>query len=127
MSTIETIEELLRVLGLSDRIKRLSETVWTMQRRTVTIQIVAAPEFVVATAIVAPSVIGAQRESVYASLLRAQMQLLGAFFTLEADDSIRVNQIVPSPWLQDRELAFLIENVAVKAEEWKGKLSAASH
>jgi hypothetical protein len=57
-------------------------------------------------------------------LLAANTGLLGAFFTLEANGSIRLNQVLPVDWLQDKELAFILGNVAARADEWDDKLRA---
>jgi len=47
------VEALLTELGIQDRVTRVAENVWTLQKGSATVQIVAAPEFVVATAKVA--------------------------------------------------------------------------
>ena len=52
------------------------------------------------------------------------MQLLGAYFTLEANESIRINQLLPVDWLQAKELAFILGNVATRADEWDDRLRA---
>jgi len=127
MSSVKTVEKLLEELGIADRASRVAENVWTMQKGSATVQIVAAPEFVVATAKVleaAPPKGAAGRETFFQSLLSANVQLLGAFFTLETNESIRINQVLPVGWLQGKELAFIIGNVAMRAEEWDSKLHA---
>jgi hypothetical protein len=129
MTSAARVEALLGELGLLDRVTRIADNVWTLTKGSATVQIVAAPEFVVATARVADGApegpngpnVGA-REAFYRSLLEANVGLLGAFFTLEANGSIRLNQVLPIDWLQDKELAFIIGNVAARADEWDDRL-----
>jgi hypothetical protein len=116
------VETLISELGIQDRVTRVAENVWTLQKGSATVQIVAAPEFVVATAKVADRSPGADRESFYRRLLEANVGMLGAFFTLEANGSIRINQVLPVDWLQNEELAFIVGNVAARADEWDDKL-----
>jgi hypothetical protein len=123
MSTVTTVEALLQELGITDRVKRAAENVWVIPKGSILVQIVAAPEFVVVTARIAARVPTENAEALFRTLLTAQAQLLGAFFTLESDSSIRINQILPANWLQSRELAFIIGNVGEKADEWDGKLA----
>jgi hypothetical protein len=129
-TSVERVEELFRALGIQDRVTRISENVWTLQKGSATVQIVAAPEFVVATAKVCDRLPGPgpgkgiTREDFFRGLLSANVQLLGAFFTLESNESIRINQVLPVDWLQDKELAFILGNVATKADEWDDKLKA---
>jgi hypothetical protein len=118
-----TIEHLFAELGIKDRVTRVADNVWTLVKGSATVQIVAAPEFVVVTAKVADKVPAQNREGFYRMLLSANVQLLGAFFTLEANESIRINQVLPVDWLQAKELAFILGNVAMKADEWDDKLS----
>ena len=82
-----------------------------------------APEFVVATAQLVPRGPSHDAEKIFQTLLTAQSKMFGAFFTLESDGSIRLNQMMPAEWLQDRELAFVVGNVVEKAEEWGPKLA----
>ncbi len=124
MSSVARVEELFRELGIQDRVTRVSENVWTLQKGSATVQIVAAPEFVVATAKVCDKLPQRDQESFFRTLLSANVQLLGAFFTLESNESIRINQVLPVDWLQDKELAFILGNVATKADEWDDKLKA---
>ena len=83
MSSVKTVETLLTELGLHERASRVAENVWTLQKGSATVQIVAAPEFVVATA-----------------------------------------KVLPVGWLLAKELAFIIGNVAMRADEWDAKLHA---
>jgi hypothetical protein len=124
MSAVESIEKLFAELGISDRVARISENVWTLLKGSATVQIVAAPEFVVATAKVADRLPATDKEAFFRTLLTANTQLLGAFFTLEANESIRINHVFPVDWLQAKELAFIIGNVATRADEWDDKLAA---
>jgi hypothetical protein len=123
-SSVERVETLLRELDIEDRVQRVAENVWTLKKGSATVQIVAAPEFVVATARVAERAPDQDREGFFRLLLETNVQLLGAFFTLEQDGSIRINQVVPVGWLQDKELAFIIGNVASRADEWDDRLAA---
>ena len=125
-SSVERVEALLHELGIENRVTRIADNVWTLQKGSATVQIVVAPEFVVATAKVAdgPPASGAAREGFFRTLLEANVKLLGAFFTLEANGSVRVNQVLPIGWLQDKELAFIVGNVAQRADEWDDKLAA---
>jgi len=124
MSSAARVETLLSELGIQDRVARVAENVWTLQKGSATVQIVAAPEFVVATAKVADASPEAGRETFFQKLLEANVGMLGAFFTLEGNGSIRVNQVLPVDWLQSEELAFIVGNVAARADEWDDKLSA---
>src|SRR5512143_2999115 len=109
-SSVERVQALLRDLGVEDRVTRIADNVWTLQKGSATVQIVAAPEFVVATARVADGLPEAGREGFFRTLLEANIKLLGAFFTLEHNGSIRINQVLPVDWLQDKELAFIVGN-----------------
>src|SRR5262249_8506902 len=125
MSSEARVEALLVELGIKDRVTRVAQNVWTLQKGSATVQIVAAPEFVVATAKVAdrpPADV--EPEALYRRLLEANVGMLGAFFTLEANGSIRINQVLPVDWLQDKELTFIVGNVAARADEWDDKLVA---
>ncbi len=119
-----TVEQLFAELGLKDRVTRVSDNVWSLQKGSATIQIVAAPEFGVATPKVAEKIPGQNREGFFRMLLAANVQLLGAFFTLESNETIRINQVLPVDWLQAKELAFIIGNVATRADEWDDRLKA---
>ena len=118
------IEGLFTELGIQDRVTRVSDNVWSLQKGSATVQIVAAPEFVVATSRVAEKLPAQNREGFFRMLLAANVQLLGAFFTLESNETIRINQVLPVDWLQAKELAFIIGNVATKADEWDDRLKA---
>lgn len=118
------IEALFTELGIQDRVTRVSDNVWSLQKGSATVQIVAAPEFVVATSRVAEKLPTQNREGYFRMLLAANVQLLGAFFTLESNETIRINQVLPVDWLQAKELAFIIGNVATKADEWDDRLKA---
>lgn len=121
--SVSRIDQLFAELGIKDRVTRVADNVWTLVKGSATVQVVAAPEFVVVTAKVADKVPPQNREGFYRMLLSANVQLLGAFFTLEANESIRINQVLPVDWLQAKELAFILGNVAMKADEWDDKLS----
>lgn len=123
-TSAERVEALLRELGIEDKVQRLSDTTWSLKKGSATVQIVAAPQFVVATSRVATSPPAEGRESFYRMLLEANVELLGAFFTLEENGSIRINQVLPVDWLQDKELAFILGNVATRADEWDDRLAA---
>ncbi len=127
-SSVERVQSLLRDLGVEDRVTRIADNVWTLKKGSATVQIVAAPEFVVATARVSdglPEALPpAGREAFFRTLLEANIKLLGAFFTLEHNGSIRINQVLPVDWLQDKELAFIVGNVATRADEWDDRLQA---
>jgi hypothetical protein len=127
-SSVQRVEALLAELGIENRVTRIAENVWTLQKGSATVQIVVAPEFVVATARVVealpPGDVFHDRERLFRTLLEANVKLLGAFFTLEANGSIRINQVLPIGWLQDQELAFIVGNVAQRADEWDDKLAA---
>ena len=123
-SSTAIVEGLFAELNIQDKVTRLSENVWTLQKGSATVQIVAAPEFVVATARVAEKLPAQNREGFFRMLLAANVQLLGAFFTLESNETIRINQVLPVDWLQAKELAFIIGNVATRADEWDDRLRA---
>jgi len=116
------VEELFATLGIADKVSRVAPNVWTLEKGSALVQVVAAPDFVVATAKVAERAPADGREAFYARLLAANQTLLGAFFTLENDGSIRINQVVPVDWLDPPELAFLVANVASQADAWDDKL-----
>lgn len=124
MSSTQRVEGLFAELGLASRVTRVSENVWTLQKGSATVQIVAAPEFVVATAKVCDKLPAENQEDFFRKLLQANVHLLGAFFTLEENGTIRINQVLPTDWLQAKELAFILGNVATKADEWDDKLAA---
>jgi len=121
-SSVSRVEALFAELGIHERVTRVADNVWTLQKGSATVQIVAAPEFVVATAKVADKLPTQNREGFFRMLLAANVGLLGAFFTLEANESIRINQVLPVDWLQAKELAFILGNVAMKADEWDDRL-----
>jgi hypothetical protein len=123
-ASTEIIEGLFAELGIQDRVTRVSDNVWTLQKGSATVQIVAAPEFVVATSKVCEKLPARDREGFFRTLLAANVQLLGAFFTLESNEAIRLNQVLPVDWLQAKELAFIIGNVATRADEWDDRLKA---
>jgi hypothetical protein len=123
-SSTAIIEGLFAELSIQDRVTRISDNVWTLQKGSATVQIVAAPEFVVATSRVCEKLPGQNREGFFRMLLAANVNLLGAFFTLESNETIRINQVLPVDWLQAKELAFIIGNVATKADEWDDRLKA---
>jgi len=129
MTSAARVGALLGDLGLTDRTTRVADNVWTLKKGSATIQIVAAPDFVVATAKIADRPPDGDREAFYRQLLEANVGLLGAFFTLEANGSIRLNQVLPVDWLQDKELAFIVGNVAARADdpvnEWRDRLPGA--
>jgi hypothetical protein len=122
--SVARVEELFAEIGIKDRVSRIAENVWTLQKGSATVQIVAAPEFVVATAKVADRLPTQNKEGFFRMLLAANVQLLGAFFTLESNESIRINPVLPVDWLQAKELAFILGNVATKADEWDDRLRA---
>jgi hypothetical protein len=122
MTSVSRVEALLIELGIQDRVTRVADNVWKLQKGSATVQIVAAPEFVVATAKVAERMPARDPEAFCRMLLAANTGLLGAFFTLEANGSIRINQVLPVDWMQDKELAFILGNVAARADEWDDKL-----
>ncbi len=124
MTSIDRVQALLVELGIHDRVTRVADNVWSLKKGSATVQIVAAPEFVVATAKVAERPPGKDPEGFYRMLLTANTGLLGAFFTLEANGSIRINQVLPVDWMQDKELGFILGNVAARADEWDDKLKA---
>ena len=124
LSSVARVEELLAELGIKDRVTRIADNVWKLQKGSATVQIVAAPEFVVVTAKVADRLPAQNREEFFRMLLAANVQLLGAYFTLEANESIRINQLLPVDWLQAKELAFILGNVATRADEWDDRLRA---
>ena len=123
-SSVQRVEALLKTLGLEDRVKRISDNVWSLKKGSATVQLVAAPQFVVTTARVADHLPEEDKEGFFRLLLESNVELLGAFFTLENDGSVRINQVVPVEWLQEQELAFIIGNVASRADEWDDKLAA---
>src|SRR5262245_36421144 len=109
-SSVERVSALLHDLGIENRVARVADHVWTLQKGSATVQIVVSAEFVVATAKVADHMSdlpAEKREELYRTLLEANVKLLGAFFTLEQNGSIRINQVLPVDWLQDEELAFI--------------------
>ncbi|HKA88275.1 MAG TPA: hypothetical protein VKE22_11435 [Haliangiales bacterium] len=116
------VEKLFAELGVEDRVTRVAPNVWTLAKGSATIQVVAAHDFVVATAKVADGVPQDGRERFLADLLRANQGMLGAFFTLENDGSVRVNQVLPIGWLQAPELGFVVGNVAKQADAWDDRL-----
>jgi hypothetical protein len=125
-SSTQIIEALFQELGIHDKVARISDNVWSLVKGSATVQVVVTAEFVVATSKVCDRLpgTGEQRESFFRQLLTANVGLLGAFFTLEANESIRINQVLPVDWLQAKELGFIIGNVATKADEWDDKLKA---
>jgi hypothetical protein len=123
-SSVSRVEDLFKELGLADKVQRLKDNVWALQKGSATVQVVATPEFVVVTARVVDALPATNKEGFFKMLLGANVQLQGAFFTLEANDTIRMNQVYPTEWLQARELAFIIANVATKADEWDDRLKA---
>jgi hypothetical protein len=123
-SSTAIIEGLFQELGIHDRVSRVSDNVWTLQKGSATVQVIAAPEFVVATSKVCETLPSTNREGFFRMLLQANVNLLGAFFTLESNETIRLNQVLPVDWLQAKELAFIIGNVATKADEWDDRLKA---
>ena len=123
-SSVERVQALLHDLGIENRVARVADHVWTLQKGSATVQIVAAPEFVVATAKVCETLPETNQEEFFRKLLQANVHLLGAFFTLEENGTIRINQVLPTDWLQAKELAFILGNVATKADEWDDKLAA---
>lgn len=126
-SSVDRVQALLHDLGIENRVARVADNVWTLQKGSATVQIIVAPEFVVATSKVAdalPPHLAPRREELYRTLLEANVKLLGAFFTLEHNGSIRINQVLPVDWLQDKELAFIVGNVASRADEWDDRLQA---
>lgn len=123
-SSVARVEALLKELGIEDRVHRVAENIWNLKKGSATVQIVAAPEFVVATSKVAEKLPARDREGFFQMLLEANVTLLGAFFTLEKNGSIRINQVLPVDWLQDKELAFIVGNVASRADEWDDRLAA---
>ena len=126
MSSVQRVEALLLELGLAEKVTRVAENVWTLPKGSVVVQIVAAQEFVVATAKLVDGIptTAKDREQFFRRLLEENAQLLGAFFTLEQNESVRLNQVLPTDWLQAHELAFILGNVASKADEWDDKLLA---
>ena len=62
-TSAERVEALLRELGIEDKVQRLSDTTWSLKKGSATVQIVAAPQFVVATSRVATSPPAEGRES----------------------------------------------------------------
>ena len=124
MDSVARVQALLHDLGVEDRVTRIADNVWTVQKGSATVQIVVSPEFVVATAKVGTAPPENDREGFFRMLLEANVKLLGAFFTLEANGSIRINQVLPIDWLQDKELAFIVGNVASRADEWDDRLMA---
>jgi hypothetical protein len=120
------VEELLTELGLADKVNRVADNIWTLPKGSAMVQIVAAAEFVVATAKLVDGIPAhpGEREKFFRLLLEENVQLLGAFFTLEQNESVRINQVLPVDWLQARELAFIVGNVASKADEWDDRLRA---
>src|SRR5687768_5596460 len=123
-SAVQRVMELFEELGIKDRVTQVKDNVWTLHKGSAVVQVVAAPEFVVATAKVASQLPADNREGFFRMLLTANVQLLGAFFTLEANESIRINQVLPVDWMQAKELAFILGNVATKADEWDDRLAA---
>ena len=126
MSSVQRVEELLSELGLLDKVTRVADNVWTLPKGSALVQIVAAQEFVVATAKLVDEIPRKEkdREKFFRMLLEENVQLLGAFFTLEQNESVRINQVLPTDWLQAKELAFILGNVAQQSDEWDDKLRA---
>jgi hypothetical protein len=119
------VQELFRELQIEDRVQKVSDNVWTHQRGSATVHIVASQnDFVLVTARLVDNLPTQNREGFLKMLLGANSQLAGAFFTVESNESVRLNQVYPTEWLQARELAFLIANVATKADEWDDRLRA---
>lgn len=123
-SSAAHVEQLFVELGVKDLVQRLKDNVWTLQKGSATVQIVATPQYVVATARVCDGLPASNREGFFRMLLNANVNLMGAYFTLEANDTVRINQVFPVEWLQARELQFIIANVATKADEWDDRLKA---
>jgi hypothetical protein len=119
------VERLFAELGLLPRVTRVAPTVWALAKGSAVVQVVAAPDFVVATAKICDRVPADGGERFLADLLRANQSMLGAFFTLENDGSVRVNQVMPIGWLQAEELAFVVGNVANQADVWDDRLKPA--
>ena len=123
-SSAARVEQLFVELGVKDLVNRVKDNIWTLQKGSATVQIVATPEYVVATARVCETLPTSNREGFFKMLLAANVQLMGAYFTLESNDTVRLNQVFPVEWLQARELQFIIANVATKADEWDDRLKA---
>lgn len=121
-SPAAVVEKLFGELGVADRVTRVAPNVWALARGSAVIQVVAAPDFVVATAKILDKVPDEGRERFLAGLLQANQSMLGAFFTLENDGSVRVNQVLPIGWLQAAELRFVVGNVATQADAWDDRL-----
>ncbi len=121
-SPAAVVEKLFGELGVTDRVTRVAPNVWALARGSAVIQVVAAPDFVVATAKILDKVPDEGRERFLAGLLQANQSMLGAFFTLENDGSVRVNQVLPIGWLQAAELRFVVGNVATQADAWDDRL-----
>ena len=113
-------------MGISDRVTRIQDGAWMVQKNGWTVQIVAAPEFVVVTCKVLDKAPTQNREAFFRRLLAANVELMGAFFTLESNESIRLNQVHPIEFLPARALAFMLGNVAAKADDWNDRLKALS-
>ena len=119
-----TIEKLFGELGVADKVTRVAPNIWALQKGSAVVQVVAAPEFVVATSKLIDRLPEKNKEQFLAGLLQANQSMLGAFFTLENDGSVRVNQVLPIGWLQAAELGFVVGNVANQADAWDDKLRA---
>jgi hypothetical protein len=118
------VEKLFAELGVLERVTRVAPNVWALSKGSAVVQVVAAPDFVVATAKVLDRLPAEGRERFLAGLLEANQSMLGAFFTLENDGSVRVNQMLPIGWLQAPELGFVVGNVASQADTWDDRLKA---
>ena len=75
-SSASRVEELFAELGISDRVTRIQDNVWTLQKGSATVQLVAAPEFVVATCKVSDKLPAQNREGFFRMLLSANVQLM---------------------------------------------------
>jgi hypothetical protein len=90
-----------------------------IQRGSAMVQLLVNPE---AGVIVAQArVLAATRPDdaeLFHLLLSANQTLRGAYFTVEDDGGVMLNQILPWQGISDEDFRFLVDNVGGHADEW---------
>ncbi len=122
-SYVARVEGLLTELGVSDQFQRVNDNTWTFTKDDTAVAVAVVNDYLVVTAPIADGPPEAERENFYLSLLAAQAEMFGTFFTVESGYQIRINQVWPIDWLQGQELAFIVGNVSRRAAKWAKKVA----
>ncbi len=122
-SYVARVEGLLAELGVTEQFQRVNDSTWTFTKDDTTLAVVVVNDYLVVTAPIAEGPLEAEPGNFYMSLLAAQTDMFGTFFTLESGYKIRINQVCPIDWLQGPELAFIVGNVAKRAAQWAKKVA----